>query len=41
MDPFHGLTGRHPSFVCLDVVMRRDFGLSHLDEVDPACRALE
>jgi len=34
------LTGRHPAS-CLDVVMRCDTGLSHLDDVDPTCRAIE
>jgi len=41
MAPLGSLTGRHPAVLCLDVVMRCDTGLSHLDYVDPTCRALE
>jgi len=31
MAPVRSLTGRHLSIICLDVVMRCDIGLSHLD----------
>ena len=35
------LSGRHPAISCLDMVMCCDNGISHPDEVDPACRAVE
>jgi len=35
------LSGRHPDIRCLDVVMCCDNGLSHPNDVDPYCRAVE
>jgi len=36
-----GLSGRHPAIRCLDVVVCCDNGLSHPNDVDPSCRAVE